>query len=102
MTDPSSSPEGLGIPSEAELSRRSHVAGEGGGGHDGRAREIPFAADPHPVLPVPVEGSDRALAGGQRVRSLPETRSAPGTPDLSAGLAKHRGDRLSAEPRVGP
>src|SRR2546425_4250945 len=37
-------PELLGIPLQTELARRRHVADERRRGDDGRAREIPFAA----------------------------------------------------------
>src|SRR6188474_2697459 len=66
------------IPLESELGRRSHVANQRRRGDDGWAGEIAFATDAHPILPVAVEGRDRALSLGERVRSLAEAGTAPG------------------------
>src|SRR3954447_20234443 len=67
----------VGIPLETKLARRCHVANERRRGDDGRAREISPPAEAHPVLPVPVEGGDRALPRVEGVRPLAEARSAP-------------------------
>src|SRR5712691_12905552 len=67
----------LGVPGEAQLTRRSHVADERRRGDDDRAREEPFAAEAHAVLPVPVERGDRPLPFRQRVGTLAEARAAP-------------------------
>jgi hypothetical protein len=56
-----SDPESLRFPCETELVGRCHVAEERRLRDDRRAGEISLAADAHPVLPVPVEGSDRPL-----------------------------------------
>src|SRR6266850_714553 len=69
------------IPVEAEFARRRHIADERRGGDDGGAGEIAFAAEPHAVLPVAIEGGDRALTLRQRIGSLAEARSAPRFPD---------------------
>src|SRR5262249_12166637 len=89
-------------PLETELARRRHVAGERGCGDAGWTRQVAFTAEPHPVLPVPVEGGDRAFSGVQRVRALTETRSAPRLADLSADRAEHVGNRLAVETRIRP
>src|ERR1700730_15892086 len=46
----------LGAPRPAQLARRCHVPDQRRRGDDRRAREIAFAAEAHPVLPVAVEG----------------------------------------------
>ena len=72
----------LGVPLEAELGRRRHVADQRRGGDDGGAGEVAFAAESHAVLPVAVERRDRALARRQRVGALAEARAAPRLADL--------------------
>src|SRR4026209_395672 len=51
----------LRFPLQPELARRRPVADEGRRGDHGRARQVAFAAEAHAVLPVAVEGRDRAL-----------------------------------------
>src|SRR6266571_6503973 len=65
----------LSVPGEAQFARRSHIADERRRGDDDRAREEPFAAEAHAVLPVPVERGDRPLPFRQRVGTLAETRA---------------------------
>src|SRR5215471_21197727 len=81
--------EAFRIPRKAQLARRSHIADERGGRYDRGAREVPFASEPHPVLPVPVERRNGALAWGQRVRPLAEARTAPRLADVAADGAEH-------------
>src|SRR6185295_11987999 len=95
-------PELLGIPFQTELARRRHVADERRRCDDGRARQVPFAAQPHAVLPVAVERRDRALALLQCVGSLAETRTAPRLPNLPANRSEDLGYRLAGQPRVRP
>src|SRR5512144_1756247 len=57
----------LGIPLQTERRGRRHVSQQRRGGNDRWAGEKPFAAVPHPVLPVAVERRDRTLAGLERV-----------------------------------
>src|SRR6266540_1681638 len=87
----------LRIPDESQLTRRRHVADQCRGRDDRGAREVAFAAEPHPVLPVPVERGDGTLAGGQRVLSLAEARPAPRLPDLPSDRAEDRRDRLAVQ-----
>src|SRR5262249_14577960 len=89
-------------PLETELARRRQVAEERGCGEAGWPGQVAFTAEPHPVLPVLVEGGDRAFSGVQRVRALTETRSAPRLADLSADRAEHVGNRLAVETRIRP
>src|SRR6185503_9638530 len=89
-------------PLEAQLVGRRHVADQRRRGDDHRAGEKAFAAEAHPVLPVAIEGGDRALALVQSVRSLAEAGAAPRLPDLAADRAEHLRDRFAGEPRVGP
>src|SRR5215207_5255188 len=53
----------LGIPFQPQLARRCHVADQRRGSDHGRAREVAVAAETHTVLPIAIEGRDRALAG---------------------------------------
>src|SRR5436309_7212255 len=84
----------LWIPFQAELRGRRHVTGERGGGDDRRAGEIAFAADTHPVLPVPVERRNRTFAVRKCVGALAETGTAPRCTDFAADRSKHRGNRF--------
>src|SRR5262249_55085068 len=93
--------ESLGIPRQAQLRRRSHVADERRRRDHGRAREIALAADAHAVLPVSIEAGDRALARRERVGTLAEAGSAPGLADLAADRTEDLGDRLAREARIG-
>src|SRR5262245_58202277 len=90
------------IPFEAELSRRRHVADVRRCGDHRGTREIPFAAEAHTLLPVASERRDGALPLRQRVFALAEARSAPGLTNHRAGRSQHLGDRLAAEPLIGP
>ena len=89
------------VPLQSELGRRSHVAEERGRGDDGRAGQIAFPADTHPVLPVAIERRDRALTGLQRVRSLAEARAAPrlrGSRRRPTGTPRRSTRRRAAHP----
>src|SRR5947209_14233977 len=90
----------LGRPPQVQRARRRHVSEQGRRRDDGRAREVALAADAHPVLPVAVEGRDRALTFLERVVALSEARAAPAHPDLPADGAEHVGDRVAAEPLI--
>src|SRR5437773_10371587 len=79
----------IGIPFESELARRRHIPNERGGRHDGRTGEIAFAAEAHPILPVPIERRDRTLSFLKRVGTLTETRTAPRLSDLAANGSEH-------------
>src|ERR1051325_5719848 len=92
----------IGIPLEAEPTRRRHVAGDRGRRDHRRTGEVAFPADTHSILPVAIERRDGALPFLERVRSLTETRSTPRLADLTADRSKHLGDRFAVEPRVGP
>src|SRR5205085_4238525 len=80
--------------------RRRHEAKQRGRGNDGGTRQVPFATEPHAVLPIAIEGGNRALSGGQRVRTLAETRAAPRLPDRASDRTEHLGDRLTLETGV--
>src|SRR3989475_2720355 len=97
-----SDPKFFGIPLEPQLARWRHVADERRGSDDGGAREIAFAAQSHPILPVAIERGDRALTLLERVRALAEARPAPRLTDRAANGSKHVGDRLAVEPRIRP
>src|SRR5476649_199194 len=84
-----SNTEIIGIPFQAELARRRHVADERRRGDDHRAREIALAAEAHAVLPVAIERGDRALPLLEGVRTLTEARAAPRLADLAADGAEH-------------
>ena len=58
-------PISLRIPDQPQLSRRRHVARERRCCDDGGTCEVAFAAEAHPVLPVAIEGRDRAFARGR-------------------------------------
>src|SRR5919204_1549132 len=90
------------IPREAELRGRRHVADQRGRRDDRRTGEIALAANAHAVLPVAIEGRDRALPLSERIGTLSEARPAPGLANLSARRPKYMCDRVAAEPRVGP
>src|SRR5205823_155597 len=92
----------IGIPFESELARRRHIPNERGGRHDGRTGEIAFAAEAHPILPVPIERRDRTLSFLKRVGTLTETRTAPRLSDLAANGSEHIRDRFAAQPRIRP
>ena len=59
---PNQIPNSSGSHDQPQLSRRRHVARERRGGDDGGTREVAFAAESHPVLPVAIERRDRAFA----------------------------------------
>src|SRR6059036_2515503 len=89
------------IPLDAKLRGGRHVPGQRRGCDDGRAGKVALAADAHPVLPIPIEGRDRALSLGERIGSLTEAGSAPGLPDLASGPAEYGSDRFAPQPRIG-
>src|SRR5262245_7648241 len=60
----------IGIPLEAELAWRRHVADQRRCGDDRGTGEITFAAESHAVLPVAVERRNRALPFRERIGSL--------------------------------
>src|SRR5947209_5757545 len=91
--------ENAALLGQTELLRRRPVSGDRRCGHDRGAREIPFASEPHAVLPIAIERRDRALAGVQRVGPLPEARTAPALTNLPAHRTEHAGDRFAVEPR---
>src|SRR5215217_3784758 len=95
-----SNSEQLRIPDQAQLSRRRHVSRQRRCGDDGGTREVAFAPESHPVLPVAIEGRNRAFTRGERVRALAETGAAPGPADLSSCSAQHVGDGVAAETRI--
>jgi len=72
------------------------------GGDHGRTGEVALSPQPHPVLPIPVEGRNRALPLGQRVGALSEAGAAPGLADLPTHRTKHRGDGFTPQTRIGP
>src|SRR5438132_11108792 len=74
----------LRIPFQAELRGRRHITGKSRRGHDGRAGQVSFAADAHPVLPVPVERGNRAFAFRKCIGPLAETGTAPRCADFAA------------------
>src|SRR6202163_4535340 len=94
--------EQIGVPRQPELARRRHVTNQRGRGDDRRAREVAFAANAHPVLPVAIERGDRALPSPERIRTLTETGAAPRLPDLAPDRTKHGRDRLATEARFSP
>src|SRR5262249_2452311 len=93
--------ERLGLPHQAQLARRTHVAEHRARGHHAGGREVALAAHAHAVRPVAVEARDRTLARLERVRALAEARAAPALADAAADRAEHVGDALAVEPRVG-
>src|SRR5207249_2517549 len=54
----------------------------------------------HAVGPIAVERGDRALAAGERIRTLTEARPAPRLADLPSHRLEHLGDALAAEARI--
>src|SRR6266851_3080332 len=90
------------VPFESQLARRGHVADQRRCGDNDGARQEPFAAQAHAVLPVAVERGDRPLAFDEGIGTLTEARTAPRLPDLSAHRPEHVGDRFAAKTRVGP
>src|SRR6185436_17239994 len=96
-----SNTEFLRVPFQPELAGRSHVAEQRRRGHDHRAGEVAFAAEPHAVLPVAIERRDRALAFFERIRSLAEAGAAPRLANLPADRAEDRRDRLACQPCIG-
>src|ERR1700730_8983480 len=96
-----SHPEQIGVPRQPELARRRHVTNQRGRGDDRRAREVAFAANAHPVLPVAIERGDRALPSPERIRTLTETGAAPRLPDLTPDRTQHVRNGFTAETRLG-
>src|SRR5581483_9302825 len=94
--------EFLRIPRQAELAGRRHVSDERRRSHNRRTGQVAFAAEPHAVLPVPVERRDRAFALLERVRALSEAGAAPRLANLTADGPEHIRNRLPAQPCVGP
>ncbi len=76
-------------PSATKLRGWAHVPEKGRRRYDRRARQIAFAADAHPILPVAVERRNRTLAACERVGPLPEARPAPGLANLAADRSEH-------------
>src|SRR4029077_12928632 len=92
----------LGLPAQSQLARRCHVAEHRAGRDHAGRREVALATHAHAIRPVAVETRDRALAGLQGVRSLPEARPAPALADAAAHRAEYIRDALAVEARVGP
>ena len=90
----------IGIPLQPELGRWRHVAGERRSGHDGRAGEVTLAANTHAILPITIEGRDRALTRLERIWPLTKTRAAPRLSNLTARLTEHGSNGLAAEASV--
>src|SRR5215467_3004650 len=92
----------IGIPFDAELARRSHIADERRRGDDGGTRQVALAAEAHAILPVAIERRNRALAFDQRIRPLSEAWAAPRLDDGAAHRSEDVGDRLPVQPRIRP
>src|SRR5438046_9460019 len=73
-----------GIPGDAELVGRRHVADERRRRDDGGTGEVALAAEPHAVLPVAIERRDRALPRVQRIGTLAQAGSPRGLTDVAA------------------